>query len=235
MRALKMHGGGPVVKPGVPLAEEYTKENIELLEKGCDNLVAHIETIKKSGVRPVVCINRFLTDTKAEIELVRKVAEQNGALAAVSEHWLKGGEGAIELAEAVITACDEKTDFKFLYELDTPLRKRIELIAKEVYGAKGVTYTDEALEKAKAFEADPETHRLGTCMVKTHLSLSHDPNIKGRPLDWELPIRDILVYKGAGFIVPVAGAIKLMPGTASDPAFRRIDVDVNTGKVQGLF
>ena len=235
MRALKMHGGGPVVKPGVPLAEEYTKENIELLEKGCDNLVAHIETIKKSGVRPVVCINRFLTDTKAEIELVRKVAEQNGALAAVSEHWLKGGEGAIELAEAVNTACDEKTDFKFLYELDTPLRKRIELIAKEVYGAKGVTYTDEALEKAKAFEADPETHRLGTCMVKTHLSLSHDPNIKGRPLDWELPIRDILVYKGAGFIVPVAGAIKLMPGTASDPAFRRIDVDVNTGKVQGLF
>ena len=235
MRALKMHGGGPVVKPGVPLAEEYTKENIELLEKGCDNLVAHIETIKKSGVRPVVCINRFLTDTKAEIELVRKVAEQNGALAAVSEHWLKGGEGAIELAEAVTTACDEKTDFKFLYELDTPLRKRIELIAKEVYGAKGVTYTDEALEKAKAFEADPETYRLGTCMVKTHLSLSHDPNIKGRPLDWELPIRDILVYKGAGFIVPVAGAIKLMPGTASDPAFRRIDVDVNTGKVQGLF
>ena len=235
MRALKMHGGGPIVKPGVPLAEEYTKENIELLEKGCDNLVAHIETIKKSGVRPVVCINRFLTDTKAEIELVRKVAEQNGALAAVSEHWLKGGEGAIELAEAVTTACDEKTDFKFLYELDTPLRKRIELIAKEVYGAKGVTYTDEALEKAKAFEADPETHRLGTCMVKTHLSLSHDPNIKGRPLDWELPIRDILVYKGAGFIVPVAGAIKLMPGTASDPAFRRIDVDVNTGKVQGLF
>ncbi len=235
MRALKMHGGGPIVKPGVPLAEEYTKENIELLEKGCDNLVAHIETIKKSGVRPVVCINRFLTDTKAEIELVRKVAEQNGALAAVSEHWLKGGEGAIELAEAVITACDEKTDLKFLYELDTPLRKRIELIAKEVYGAKGVTYTDEALEKAKAFEADPETYRLGTCMVKTHLSLSHDPNIKGRPLDWELPIRDILVYKGAGFIVPVAGAIKLMPGTASDPAFRRIDVDVNTGKVQGLF
>jgi len=235
MRALKMHGGGPVVKPGVPLAEEYTKENIELLEKGCDNLVAHIETIKKSGVRPVVCVNRFLTDTKAEIELVRKVAEQNGALAAVSEHWLKGGEGAIELAEAVTTACDEKTDFKFLYELDTPLRKRIELIAKEVYGAKGVTYTDEALEKAKAFEADPETHRLGTCMVKTHLSLSHDPSIKGRPLDWELPIRDILVYKGAGFIVPVAGAIKLMPGTASDPAFRRIDVDVNTGKVQGLF
>ena len=235
IRALKMHGGGPAVKPGVPLAEEYTKENLELVEKGCENLIAHIETVKKSGVRPVVCINSFYTDTKAEIELVRKIAEQNGALAAVSQHWLKGGEGAIELAEAVMEACKEENSFKFLYELETPLRKRIELIAKEVYGANGVTYSDEALEKAKAMEADPVSKTLGTCMVKTHLSLSHDPDLKGRPKDWELPIRDILVYKGAGFIVPVSGAIKLMPGTASNPAFRRIDVDVNTGKVQGLF
>jgi formyltetrahydrofolate synthetase len=235
IRALKMHGGGPAVKPGVPLDEAYTKENLELVEKGCENLIAHIETVKKSGVRPVVCINSFYIDTKAEIELVRKVAEQNGALVAYSEHWLKGGDGSIELAEAVVAACDEKNNFKFLYELDTPLRKRIELIAKEVYGAKGVTYTDEALEKAKAFEADRRASELGTCMVKTHLSLSHDPDIKGRPRDWDLPIRDIMVYKGAGFIVPVAGAIKLMPGTASNPAFRRIDIDVNTGKVQGLF
>jgi formate--tetrahydrofolate ligase len=235
VRALKMHGGGPAVKPGIPLSEEYTTENLELVEKGCENLIAHIETVKKSGVRPVVCINSFYTDTKAEIELVRKIAEQNGALAAVSEHWLKGGDGAIELAEAVIEACNETNNFKFLYELETPLRKRIELIAKEVYGANGVTYTDEALEKAKAMEADPVSKTLGTCMVKTHLSLSHDPNLKGRPTNWELPICDVLVYKGAGFIVPVAGAIKLMPGTASNPAFRRIDVDVNTGKVQGLF
>jgi len=235
IRALKMHGGGPAVKPGVPLAEEYAKENLALLEKGCENLIAHIETVKKSGVRPVVCINKFQADTKAEIKLVCKIAEQNGALAAVSEHWLKGGDGAIELAEAVIAACDEKTHFKFLYELDTPLRKRIELIAREVYGADGVSYTDEALEKAKTFEADPVSKTLGTCMVKTHLSLSHDPDVKGRPRGWTLPIRDILVYKGAGFIVPVAGAIKLMPGTASNPAFRRIDVDVKTGKVQGLF
>ena len=122
-----------------------------------------------------------------------------------------------------------------MYELDTPLRKRIELIAKEIYGASGVTYTDGALEKAKAIEADRQAGKLGTCMVKTHLSLSHDPDIKGRPRNWELPIRDILVYKGAGFVAPVAGAIKLMPGTASNPAFRRIDVDVNTGKVRGLF
>ncbi len=235
IRALKMHGGGPTVKPGVPLTEEYTTENLELVEKGCENLLACIEIVKKSGVRPVVCVNSFYTDTKAEIELVRKVAEQNGALAAVSEHWLKGGDGAVELAEAVVQACDEKNNFKLLYELETPLRQRIELIAKEVYGADGVEYSDEALEKAKALEADPISKTLGTCMVKTHLSLSHDPDIKGRPSGWMLPIRDILVYKGAGFIVPVAGAIKLMPGTASNPAFRRIDVDVETAKVQGLF
>ena len=235
IRALKMHGGGPPVKPGVPLDETYRMENLELLEKGCENLVAHIETVKKSGVKPVVCVNSFHTDTKAEIALVRKVAEQNGALAAVSEHWLKGGDGAIELAEAVVQACEEKNHFRFLYELETPLRKRIELIAKEIYGADGVTYTNAALEKAKAMEADPASKDLGTCMVKTHLSLSHDPDVKGRPRGWQLPISDILIYKGAGFIVPVAGAIKLMPGTASDPAFRRIDVDVKTGKVQGLF
>jgi formate--tetrahydrofolate ligase len=225
IRALKMHGGGPTVKPGVPLSDEYIQENIELVEKGCENLIAHIETVKKSGVKPVVCINSFYTDTKAEIAVVRKVAEQNGALAALSEHWLKGGEGAVELAEAVIAACEEKNDFKFLYELETPLRQRIELIAN----------TPEALEKAKAYEADPISKTLGTCMVKTHLSLSHDPELKNRPTDWELPINDIMAYKGAGFIVPVAGGIKLMPGTASNPAYRRIDVDVKTGKVQGLF
>lgn len=235
IRALKMHGGGPTVKPGVPLDEAYTTENLELLEKGCANLAAHIETVKKSGVSPVVCINSFYTDTPAEIALVRKAAEQSGALAALSEHWLKGGEGAVELAETVVAACDEKNEFKFLYELDTPLRKRIELIAKEVYGADGVTYTDEVLTKIKALEADPESDKLGTCMVKTHLSLSHDPDLKGRPTGWTLPVSDVLVYRGAGFIVPVAGGIKLMPGTASNPAYRRIDVDTKTGKVKGLF
>jgi len=235
VRALKMHGGGPAVKPGLPLDEAYCKENLSLLEKGCENLVAHIETVKKSGVRPVVCINSFHTDTRDEVSLIKKIAEQNGAFVAFSEHWLKGGEGARELAEAVIAACDEKNHFKFLYELSMPLRQRIELIAKEVYGADGVTYTDLAENKAQAFEADPETAGMGTCMVKTHLSLSHDPNIKGRPHGWKLPIRDILIYKGAGFVVPVAGDIKLMPGTSSSPAFRNLDVDVKTGRVKGLF
>ena len=235
VRALKMHGGGPAVKPGAPLNEVYAKENVALVEEGCQNLVAHIETVKKSGVRPVVCINSFYTDTKAEIEAIRKISEQSGALVAVSEHWLRGGDGAKELAEAVIQACNEKNNFKFLYELSTPLRQRIELIAKEVYGASGVEYTSVALEKAKAFEADPVVKTLGTCMVKTHLSLSHNPDFKGRPKDWLLPIRDIMIYKGAGFIVPIAGDIKLMPGTASNPAFKNIDVDVETGKVKGLF
>jgi len=235
IRALKMHGGGPKVKPGVPLDEVYTKENLELLEKGCDNLIAHIETVKKCGVKPVVCINGFITDTKDEIALIKKIAEQNGALCAVSNHWEKGGEGAIELAETVVEACEEKNDFHFLYDLDMPLSGRIELIAKEIYGADGVTYTPEAEAKLKLMEADPDAKEMGTCMVKTHLSLSHDPNLKGRPKNWMLPINDILIYKGAGFVVPVAGTIKLLPGTGSDPGFRGIDVDVDTGKVEGLF
>jgi len=235
VRALKMHGGGPAVKPGAPLDEAYTKGNVALVEKGCENLLAHIGIVKHSGVQPVVCINSFHTDTPEEIAVIRRIAEGAGALVAVSRHWLKGGEGALELAEAVVAACAVKNNFKFLYELETPLRQRIELIARNVYGAKGVTYSTEALAKLEGFEKDPAVRKLGTCMVKTHLSLSHDPELKGRPKDWELPIRDCLVYKGAGFVVPVAGAIKLMPGTASNPAFRNIDVDVNTGKVRGLF
>jgi formyltetrahydrofolate synthetase len=235
VRALKMHGGGPAVKPGAKLDEAYTRENLALLEKGCENLVAHIEIVKKSGVRPVVCLNGFHTDTAAEVALVRRIAEKHGAYAAFSQHWLKGGEGARELSEAVITAANEKNDFKFLYDLSLPHRQRIELIAKEIYGADGVTFSDVALEKAKKFEADPETAKMGTCMVKSHLSLSHDPELKGRPKGWTLPIRDMLVFRGAGFVVPVAGDIKLMPGTASEPAFNNIDIDVETGRVKGLF
>ncbi|MDA0321705.1 MAG: formate--tetrahydrofolate ligase [Verrucomicrobia bacterium] len=235
IRALKMHGGGPAVRPGLPLDAAYTSEDLALVEKGCANLVAHIETVTKSGVRPVVCVNRFHTDTNAEIALVRKIAEEHGALSAMSDHWGRGGEGAIELAEAVVAACDEENRFAPLYQPETPLRDRIERIAKEVYGADGVTYSDTALEKAKLYEADPDASSMSTCMVKTHLSLSHDPELKGRPTGWTLPIADILIYRGAGLLVPVAGAIKLLPGTASDPAYRRIDVDVETGKVKGLF
>ena len=235
IRALKMHGGGPAVKPGVPLDEAYTRENVGLVEKGCENLLAHIDIVRRSGVRPVVCLNGFYTDAAAEIAAVKRIAEGAGALFAVSQHWLKGGEGALELAEAVESACAEENDFHYLYELDTPLEERIERIAREVYGADGVSYTPAAAEKLRRYSADPELSKLGTCMVKTQLSLSHDPLLKGRPRGWTLPIRDFLLYQGAGFVVPVAGDIKLMPGTGSDPAFRRIDVDVETGKIRGLF
>jgi formyltetrahydrofolate synthetase len=235
VRALKMHGGGPRVVPGQPLDKAYTEKNTALVEKGVQNLLAHVDTVRKSGIAPVVCINHFYTDTQEEVDLIRKEAEAAGARVALSKHWEKGGEGARELAEAVLEACEEKHHFKLLYEDAVPLRERVERIAKEVYGADGVSYSPDAEAKAKKIEKDPELSKLATCMVKTHLSLTHDPSIKGRPKGWTLPIRDILLYNGARFVVPVAGAIKLLPGTASDPAFRGIDVNVKTGKVQGLF
>ncbi|NLA04350.1 MAG: formate--tetrahydrofolate ligase [Firmicutes bacterium] len=235
IRALKCHGGAPLPLPGQPLDPAYNEEQLEWVEAGCENLIHHINTVKKAGINPVVCINAFHTDTDNEIKLVRRLAEEAGARVALSRHWQHGGEGALELADAVIEACDEPSNFRFLYELETPLRERIDLIAREVYGADGAEYTPEALEKAKRMEADPALQKLGTCMVKTHLSLSDDPLIKGVPKGWKLFIRDILTYGGAGFVVPVAGAISLMPGTAANPAFMEVDVDVETGKVKGLF
>ncbi len=235
VRALKMHGGGPKVVPGRPLPEEYARENLELLEKGIANLLHHIATVKKSGIKPVVCINAFHTDTREEIAMVRRYAEQAGARCALSEHWLKGGEGALELADAVIDACNEKTDFRYLYPVEMPLRQRVETIAREVYGAAGVSWTPEAEDKARRFEADPAYADFATMMVKTHLSLTHDPALKGVPEGWVLPVRDVLVFAGARFLCPMTGTISLMPGTGSDPAYRRIDVDTTTGKVLGLF
>ncbi|MCL0087229.1 formate--tetrahydrofolate ligase [Dehalococcoidia bacterium] len=235
IRALKMHGGGPKVVAGLALPDEYSRENLGLLEKGLPNMVHHINTIRKSGMNPVVCINRFHTDTDAEVALVKKAAEAAGARCAPSTHWANGGEGALELADAVIDACEDKTDFKFLYPLEMKLRDRVDLIAKEVYGADGVSWTPEAEAKAKMLEGDPKYSDYATMMVKTHLSLSHDPTLKGVPKGWTLPIRDILIFSGAKFLCPMGGAISMMPGTSSDPAFRRVDVDVKTGKVSGLF
>lgn len=235
VRALKMHGGGPTVVPGRPLPEEYTKENIDLLEKGLCNLKHHISTIKKSGINPVVCINSFFTDTDAEINVIRHACDEMGVRCAKSSHWQYGGEGALDLADAVIDACKDPVDLKFLYDMELPLRQRVDLIAKEVYGADGVEWSDLANEKAKRFEADPKYKDFATMMVKTHLSLSHDPTIKGAPKGWKLPIRDVLVYGGARFLCPMAGAISLMPGTSSSPAYMKVDVDTKTGAVSGLF
>jgi formyltetrahydrofolate synthetase len=235
IRALKMHGGGPKVVAGLPMPDEYTKENLELLEKGCENMVHHINTIRKSGINPVVCINCFHTDTDAEVAMVRKAAEAAGARCAKSTHWADGGDGAVELAEAVKEACEDKTDFKFLYPLEMKLRDRVETIAKTVYGADGVTWTPAAEAKAKMLEGDSKYDDFATMMVKTHLSLTHDVTIKGVPKGWTLPIQDVLIYSGAKFLCPCAGTISLMPGTSSNPAFRRVDVDTATGKVTGLF
>jgi formate--tetrahydrofolate ligase len=235
IRALKMHGGGPKVVPGIKLPEEYTRENVELVEKGCENMVHLIKVIRKSGMNPVVCINCFHTDTEAEIAVVRKAAEAAGARCAKSTHWADGGDGALELADAVIDACKDEPQFKFLYDLDVKLRDRVAMVAKEVYGADGVSWTPDAEAKAKMLENDPKYNDYATMMVKTHLSLSHDPTLKGVPKGWTLPIRDVLIYSGAKFLCPMAGTISLMPGTGSNPAFRRVDVDVNTGKVSGLF
>lgn len=235
IRALKCHGGAPIPVPGRPLDPAYKEENVAWVEKGTENLVHHIETVRKAGINPVVCINHFHTDTDEEIKVVRKIADAAGSRVAVSQHWLKGGEGALELADAVIDACNHPTNFKFLYDLSAPLKTRIELIAKEVYGADGVDFTPDALTKIKALDNDPDISKMGTCMVKTHLSVTDNPQLKGAPKGWRLRIRDILTFKGAGFVVPMAGDIKLMPGTSSDPAFRRVDVDVDSGKVKGLF
>ncbi len=235
IRALKMHGGGPKVVAGLALPEEYTKENVGLVEKGLPNMEHLIGVIRKSGINPVVCINAFHTDTKDEIATVRRAAEAAGARCALSTHWADGGDGALELADTVMDACKEENEFKFLYPNDMKLRQRVELIAKEVYGADGVSWTADAAAKAKAFEADPKYDEYATMMVKTHLSLTHDPTLKGVPKGWTLPIRDVLIYSGAKFLCPMAGTISLMPGTSSNPALRRVDVDVKTGKVQGLF
>jgi methylenetetrahydrofolate dehydrogenase (NADP+)/methenyltetrahydrofolate cyclohydrolase/formyltetrahydrofolate synthetase len=235
IRALKMHGGGPKVVAGLALPDEYKKENLKLLESGVANMVHHINTIRMSGINPVVCINCFHTDTKDEIALVRKYAEEAGARCAVSTHWADGGDGALEYADAVIEACEQEPDFKFLYPIEMKLRDRVETIAKNVYGADGVAWTPDAEAKAKMLEADSKYDDYTTMMVKTHLSLTHDPSVKGTPKGWTLPIRDVLIFSGAKFLCPCCGTISLMPGTSSNPAFRKVDVDVDTGKVTGLF
>jgi len=235
IRALKMHGGGPAVVPGKPLAKAYTEENLALLEKGIENLAAHIENVQRYGIPAVVAINRFPTDTDAEVQLVQKLALQAGATQAIlAEHWAKGGAGAQELAEAVVAACEQPSDFKFLYPLEWTIKQKIEKIATDMYGAAGVVYDGAAEQQIKSFEAAGLGH-LPICMAKTHLSLSHDPKLKGRPRGFIVPIREVRVSAGAGFIYPLLGEMRTMPGLASKPAYMNVDFDFETGKIVGLF
>ncbi len=234
IRALKMHGGGPKVVAGRPLDKAYTEENLELLEKGLPNLLQHVENAVKFGVPVVVAINRFKYDTDAEVELIRKRAKETGAEdAALSEVWAKGGEGGAALAEAVVKACEKPNNFKFLYTDEMSIKEKIETVAREIYRADGVDYTPEAEAKIKLFTGMGLAH-LPLCMAKTHLSFSHDPTLKGTPRGWRLPITDVRASVGAGFIFPLCGTMKTMPGLPTRPVFTDIDIDVETGKVLGL-
>lgn len=234
IRALKMHGGGPKVVPGRKLDEAYTSENLDLLERGLPNLIRHIEIAREFGVPVVVAINQFASDTEAEINLVREASLQAGAVdAVVSNHWAEGGKGAVDLANAVVEACEKPSNFEFLYPVDLPIKDKIEIIATKIYGASGVEYDSKAKKQIAHYEAAGFSN-LPICMAKTHLSLSHDPTMKGVPRDYLFPIREVRASIGAGFIYPLAGEMRTMPGLGSTPAYMRVDID-EEGKVVGLF
>jgi len=234
IRALKMHGGGPRVVAGIPLDPAYKQENLKLLEKGVANLEVNIKIARKFGIPVVVGVNKFNTDTDREITLVKEAAIAAGAEdAIVNEAWAKGEAGAAALAEAVVAACEKPNNFKFLYPLDMPIKDKIETIAREVYGADGVLFEAAAQAKLKLY-TEVGYDKLAINMAKTHLSLSHDPNWKGVPKDYMLPVRDIRASVGAGFLYPLCGTMRTMPGLPSRPVFMNVDIDVETGKVLGL-
>lgn len=235
VRALKMHGGGPRVVAGKPLDHAYIQENLELLRAGLGNLQHHIRNALRFGIPVVVAVNSFKTDTPAEVELVRQAALDAGAEdSVVATHWMDGGEGAIKLAEAVVKACEKPSNFKFLYPLDLPIKEKIEIICKEIYGADGADFLPEAEAKV-ALYTRLGFDKLPICMAKTHLSLSHDPDLKGVPKGYRIPIRDIRASVGAGFLYPFLGTMRTMPGLPTRPVFYDVDVDLKTGRVLGLF
>jgi len=235
VRALKMHGGGPKVVAGKPLASEYTDENLDLLKKGLPNLVQHIENALKYGVNVVVAVNSFSTDTSAEVEMVRKAALEAGAMdAVVARHWMEGGKGAIALAEAVVKACDQPSNFKFLYPLELSIKEKIETICREIYRADGVDYSPEAERKIELYTR-LGFDKLPLCMAKTHLSFSTDAALKGAPRGFRVAISDIRASVGAGFLYPLLGTMRTMPGLPTRPVFFDVDLDLKTGKVVGLF
>jgi len=237
-RALKMHGGGPKVVAGTPLPKEYKEPHPDLVEKGTCNLQRHIQNCKKFGVNVVVAINKFLTDSDEEIEIIKKYAQEAGAEEAVlAQHWAKGGEGAVDLAKAVVAACqkvkENAQEFKFLYPLHLSIKEKIATICKEIYRADGVTYEPLAEEKIKKF-TEAGFDKLPICMAKTHLSFTHDAELKGAPTGFTIPIRDVRASVGAGFIYPLVGTMSTMPGLPTRPVFYDIDLDPDTGEVVGL-
>jgi formyltetrahydrofolate synthetase len=235
IRALKMHGGGPRVVPGRALKKAYREENLELLEKGLCNLRSCIAIAKQFGIPVVVAVNKFSDDTDAEVELLKRGAVEAGAEGAfLSDVWAHGGAGGAELAEAVVAACEKKSDFRYLYPLDMPIKDKIHTIATKIYGADGVDYLPAAEAKIKKY-TELGYDKLPLCMAKTHLSLSHDPTLKGAPTGFILPVRDIRASVGAGFLYPLCGEMRTMPGLPSVPAFTNVDLDLETGKVVGLF
>ena len=235
VRALKMHGGGPKVVAGKPLAAEYTEENLDLLRKGLPNLERHIQNALKYGVNVVVAVNSFVNDTPAEVELIRKSALEFGAMdAVVSTHWADGGKGAIKLAEAVVKAAEKKSNFKFLYPLETSIKEKIETIAKEIYRADGVDYSPEAEEQIARYTR-LGFDKLPICMAKTHLSFTTDVSIKGAPTGFRVAVREVRASVGAGFLYPLLGKMSTMPGLPTRPVFYDVDLDLKTGKVMGLF
>ncbi|HET6430235.1 MAG TPA: formate--tetrahydrofolate ligase [Phycisphaerae bacterium] len=234
IRALKMHGGGPKVTPGKPLPAEYVQEDLDLLEKGVCNLVRNIQIAKMYGVPVVVAINRFPADTDAEVELARKAAEAAGAEAAVmSDHWARGGAGAVELAKAVVAACEQPSHFRLLYGDDIPIKQKIETICRKVYRAAEVTYSSKANAQILSYER-AGLSRLPMCMAKTHLSLSHDPALKGVPEGFTVPVQEVRAAAGAGFLYPLLGTMRTMPGLPTRPAFMDVDLD-DDGHVVGMF
>ncbi len=234
IRALKMHGGGPRVVPGRPLDQAYKEENLELLETGLANLGVHIRNAKKYGVPVVVAINKFTEDTEAEIELIRKYSIEQGAETAVmTDHWTNGGDGAVDLAHAVVAACEKPSDFKFLYPLDMSIKEKIETIAKEIYQAGSVVYEPLAERQIKSYEENGFGD-LPICMAKTHLSISHDPGLKNAPSGFEVTVREARASVGAGFIYPLLGEMRTMPGLGSKPAYMNVDIDED-GEIIGLF
>jgi formyltetrahydrofolate synthetase len=234
IRALKMHGGGPKVVAGKPLADAYTQENLDLLEKGCTNLVRMIADVRAFGIPVVVGVNRFKDDTDNEVALVRRLAIEAGAAdAVVSNHWAEGGAGAVELGKAVIKAFEKKSDFHFLYSLDLSIKEKIEKIVKEIYGGAGVEYSPEAEKKVELYTRQG-FDKLPICMAKTQYSLSHDPNLKGAPSGFTVPVRDIRASVGAGFLYPLLGTMATMPGLSTRPGYYDVDIDTSTGRIIGL-